>query len=254
MTSIHDLDPATELPLVQGFGDVSPEALVELEGLVVQRRVPAQELASAQGQVPLGALLLVRGAAKTVRTVATAQGEVARVLDVMRAPCLVADAAAFDALPAELSVVTLRASHFFVLERRAFQKVMAAHPSLERAIFARFLRDTRSYARRADELASGTVEERVHRLLDGLAAQHGSPLGRGRFIALPLRRRDLASMVNATTETVSRLLAKLEREGHVRSTRDGLWWRGAGKSVPPVEADPGIALAPSPAVPRDSRV
>jgi hypothetical protein len=32
-------------------------------------------------------------------------------------------------------------------------------------------------------------------------------------------------MVNATTETVSRVLARFEREGITRSTRDGIWWR-----------------------------
>ena len=62
-------------------------------------------------------------------------------------------------------------------------------------------------------------------MLDSLALAHGTPLGQGRFIAIPLRRRDLANMVNATTETVSRLLAKFEREGQARSTRDGIWWR-----------------------------
>jgi hypothetical protein len=40
-------------------------------------------------------------------------------------------------------------------------------------------------------------------------------------------------MVNATTETVSRLLAKFERDGQARSTRDGIWWR-----TPPATAVP----------------
>jgi CRP-like cAMP-binding protein len=128
---------------------------------------------------------------------------------------------------------------------------MAAHPSLDRAILARFLRESRTQARRVDELASGTVEERVHRLLEALAVQHGTPLGRGRFIAIPLRRRDLASMVNATTETVSRLLAKLEREGKARSTRDGIWWRGATKATPDSEPAPAFAAVALPA--RDGR-
>jgi hypothetical protein len=97
--------------------------------------------------------------------------------------------------------------------------------------------------RRIDELASGTVEERVRRLLEGLAAQHGTPLGQGRFIAIPLRRRDIASMVNATTETVSRLLAKFERDGKARSTRDGIWWRAAQKPTPsrPGDSEPPVS-------------
>jgi hypothetical protein len=128
--------------------------------------------------------------------------------------------------------VALRTSHVFVLERRAVQRLTAGYPLLERALLARFARDARVHARRTDELAAGPVEERVHRLLERLSNQYGTPLGNGRFIALPLRRKDLASMVNATTETVSRLLAKLEREGQVRSTRDGIWWRSAARPIP----------------------
>jgi len=130
---------------------------------------------------------------------------------------------------------------------------MAGHPSLERAFFGRFLRESRGHARRFDEIAAGTVEERVHRLLDALAVQYGTPLGHGRFIALPLRRRDLASMVNATTETVSRLLAKLEREGKVRSTRDGIWWRGVVRRAAAHAPDSPPASAPVPHVARDGR-
>ena len=40
-------------------------------------------------------------------------------------------------------------------------------------------------------------------------------------------------MVNATTETVSRVLARFEREGLTRSTRDGIWLRVQNESVRP---------------------
>jgi CRP/FNR family transcriptional regulator len=238
MPSIHDLNVASELPLVQGFEEVLPDALAELATLVVQRRVATGDLATEQGQVPLGLCLLVRGAAKTVRTLGASRGRVERVLDVMRASCIVADASVFDGLPSDASVVALRSSHLFVLERRALLKLMTSHPSLDRALFGRFVHESRSHARRVDELACGPVEERVLRLLEGLSAQHGTPLGHGRFVALPLRRRDLASMVNSTTETVSRLLAKLEREGKVRSTRNGIWWRGVVRRAPAAAPEP----------------
>jgi CRP-like cAMP-binding protein len=231
MSTPPDLDPAAELALVPGIADMTPAALGELAAQVLARRAHVPELVVEQGQVGQGLVLLVRGAVKSVRTVAPAPGKakVTRVLDVMRAPCVVPDASLFDGLPADASVVVIRSSNLLVIERRALQKAMSAHPSLERALFARFVREQRNQIRRLDELAVGTVEERIHRLLEGLASQHGTPLGHGRFIPLPLRRRDLASMVNATTETVSRLLAKLEREGRARSTRDGIWWRGTAK-------------------------
>ena len=85
----------------------------------------------------------------------------------------------------------------------------------------------------------------VH-LLDHLARDFGTPVGGGRFIALPLRRQDLAAMVNATTETVSRLLARLEREGKARTTRDGIWWSGTAKGGAPPATTPPPASSTNP--------
>jgi CRP-like cAMP-binding protein len=169
------------------------------------------------------------------------------VLDVMRGPCIVADPSIFDGLPSPASVVTLRASNVFAIERRAMLRLLAVHPALSRALLTRLSEDIRSLVRRVDEVVSGPVDERVKHLLEGLALRHGTPLGHGHFIAIPLRRRDIAFMVNATTETVSRLLAKFEREGLARSTRDGIWWRSATKNTPlpapPALAAPGLGGA-----------
>ncbi len=220
------LDTRAELEHVRGLADVAPEALAELARHATHHRVPAHGLVAGQGQMVPGVSFLVRGALKVVRTVPTAQGDVARVLGVMRAPCIVASASSFDGLPAEASVEALRASNVLSIDRGVVARVAAAFPPLERVFLDCFVREARRHAERADQLTAGSVEERLCRLLDGLALEFGTSLGTGRFIALPLRRKDVASMVNATTETASRLMAKLERQGQVRSTRDGIWWRG----------------------------
>jgi CRP-like cAMP-binding protein len=250
MASSNDLDLATELRLIPAFADVAKEAMTEIATASAQRRAHAGTPLIDQGIVSPNLVMLLRGAAKTVRSVplaaqASAQGtpqapapaqvtgaESVIVLDVMRAPSLVADASIMDGLPATASVVTLRSSHVALLDRRTFTRVLAAHPSFARAMLGRLAQEMRARVRRIDQIVAGPVDERVKLLLDSLASEHGTLLGQGRFIAIPLRRRDLANMVNATTETVSRLLAKFEREGQARSTRDGIWWRSAGATAP----------------------
>jgi CRP-like cAMP-binding protein len=222
-----DLDITTELRLVPSFADVAKEALMELAAASSQRRVGTGASLVDQGAPSQSLALLVRGAAKVVRTMGDGGDESVVVLDVMRAPCIVADTSVIDGSPALASVVTLRASHILTVDRRSVLRLLSVHPSIARALLARFALEVRGGVRRIDEIVAGPVDERVTNLLDSLALAHGTPLGQGRFIPIPLRRRDLANMVNATTETVSRLLAKFEREGHARSTRDGIWWRSA---------------------------
>jgi CRP-like cAMP-binding protein len=240
MSSPHDHDVATELRAIPGLSELPAEALADLVPFVAQRRVLAQAAIVEQGVVSSAWIVLVRGAAKAVRTKETGAGESQVVLDVMRAPCIVSDPSVYDGAPAPASVIALRASHVFVIEKRAFARVALAHPLLLRALVARLAEDVRAHVRRIDEVVSGPVDERVTHLLESLALQHGTQLGQGRFIAIPLRRKDIACMVNATTETVSRLLAKFEREGLARSTRDGIWWRSSGvqTAAPRMEGEP----------------
>jgi CRP-like cAMP-binding protein len=242
MASSTDLDLNTELRLVPSFTELTKEAHFDLVASASQRRAHAGVVLVEQGVPSNACQILLRGAAKIVRTAPAKTGDEIVVLDVMRAPCLMADASIIDGQPAMASIVTLRSSQVASIDRRSVARLMALHPTLARAFLARATAEARSHVRRIDEIVAGPVDERIVHLLESLSEQHGTPLGQGRFIAIPLRRRDLACMVNATTETVSRLLAKFEREGQARSTRDGIWWRSGrasmSSSAPPVSAMP----------------
>jgi CRP-like cAMP-binding protein len=236
MASQTDLDLLAELRLLPMFADVSREAIVELAGAAAQRRVHAGVPLVEQGVASPGMVILLRGAAKVWRVADGGGGSAQVVLDVMRSPCIIADVSVLDGSPAASTVVTLRSSQVVTIDRRVVAKVAMQHPSFARALLLRMAQEVRQHTRRIDEIIGGPVDERIKHVLESLAEQHGTPLGQGRFIAIPLRRKDLACMVNATTETVSRLLAKFEREGQARSTRDGIWWRSAQKPAAPASA------------------
>jgi CRP-like cAMP-binding protein len=245
MASQNDLDLLAELRLIPTFSELSKEALVELVAAAAQRRVHAGMVLIEQGVPSAAMVILLRGAAKTTRIADGGGGHTQVVLDVMRAPCVIADASVWDGLPAMSSVLTLRSSHVVTIDRRVIHRLAASHPSFGRALLARASQDVRAHTRRIDEIIGGPVDERIKHVLESLAEQHGTPLGQGRFIAIPLRRKDLACMVNATTETVSRLLAKFEREGLARSTRDGIWWRSTPKVAQPPPSAPISEVPPA---------
>ena len=223
-----------------GLGEVPREVVADLAARVTQRRVNAGTHIVEQGKASAALVMIARGAAKTVRAVTDDDHPLREeiVVGVLRGPTLVPDASILDGQPAGSSVVALRSSQLLCVDRAIV--VRFGHPSIVRALAARFALEMRAQERRVEHLVVGTVEARIRRLLDALSADHGTPLGSGRFIAIPLRRRDLASMINATTETVSRLLAKLEREGEARTTRDGIWWRRRTEIEAPRES--GVVL------------
>jgi CRP-like cAMP-binding protein len=218
-----ELHAEVELRGVPALAELPREMLTELAASSIQHRLRAGVVLVEQGATATHLEVLVRGAVKVMRTTRHALGESTVVLEVARAPAILLGASFFDAQPEMASAVTLRASHVIALERRILLRLAGQQPTFGRALMALLAQSLRRHVRRIDEVASGPVDERVRHLLEGLAHDHGTPFGQGRFIAIPLRRRDIACMVNATTETVSRVLARFEREGLTRSTRDGIW-------------------------------
>ena len=84
-------------------------------------------------------------------------------------------------------------------------------------------RAAESLAERIVARAAPTVEARLERLLADLSRRYGTRVSGGTFLALPLRGRDLASLVGTTNETVSRVFAAWKRSGRIRRARDGVW-------------------------------
>jgi CRP/FNR family transcriptional regulator, cyclic AMP receptor protein len=222
-----ELDVVAELLQIPVFAELPEDARPVLAAAALPRSFAVRSAIVAQGSALPSLDVLVRGAAKVVRTTKHEAGESSVILDVMRAPQIALEPGFFDGGAASASIVALRASQVISLSRVVVLEFAEAVPSFARALTVALARAMRRQVRRIDEIAAGPVDGRVRALLDGLAADHGAPLDRGRFIPIPLRRADIASMVNATTETVSRILARLEREGALRSTRDGIWWKPA---------------------------
>jgi CRP-like cAMP-binding protein len=233
-----EVDPLEELRGVAAFAELPREMLAELAASATQRRVLAGVSLIEQGAMAAQLEVLVRGAVKVVRTTRHALGESTVVLEVTRAPSILGGASLFDGHPEPASVVTLRSSHVVAVDRRVVLRLASQQSAFARALLAHLAQTVRRHVRRIDEVAAGPVDDRVRHLLDGLAHEHGTPFGQGRFIAIPLRRRDIACMVNATTETVSRVLARFEREGLTRSTRDGIWLRVTTPAAAPASAPP----------------
>jgi hypothetical protein len=179
-------DVATALATLLG---APPSAAENVEIVTVRARA---EISPPQ--------VLVRGAIKMVlgRDL---------VIDVARSPMLV--------LEAPWRHVALRSSLVVALPEDA---PVAAIASARMAAAA-------SLAARIEARAQPTVEGRLEHLLADLAKRHGTRVGGGTFLALPLRGRDVANLVGTTNESVSRLFAAWKRAGRIRATRDGIWIR-----------------------------
>ncbi|HSQ64966.1 MAG TPA: helix-turn-helix domain-containing protein, partial [Polyangiaceae bacterium] len=180
--------------VIEALGELlgDPELAARLAEDVRPERVRARA-AIASASEP-ACTLIVRGAVKLVKE--------RIVLDVVRAPCL----ARCDPGTGEpWDVIALRTC---AVVRLNTERLLEAAP----AALARLEAErATAFAERLTCRAAGTVEQRLERLLSDLSRRYGERVGTGQFIALPLRRHELASLVGATTETVSRVFAAWRR-------------------------------------------
>lgn len=225
------LDLAVELRKIPLLAELPRHHFTELSSRAQLMRVDRDRPIVVEGEALNGVPFLLQGLVKV------SMGRL--LVDVFRGPCLLVPSASVDGSPSPVSAVAMRACDVAVIERGALLGALTGTAICAQRLADLVAREARGYLRRFPELVGGSVEERLAGLLDRLAERHGSPLDDGRYMALPLRRCDLAMMVHATTETVSRTLAEWERRGWLRSNRAGLWWaarrirEGAAPSVPP---------------------
>lgn len=106
-------------------------------------------------------------------------------------------------------------------DAQSFREILAEHPQ----VVLRVLDDVASQLARArsdlGRQSTSTVAQRVATTLLRLADRLGQERSgdRGTLLQVPLSRADLAGMVGSTTESVSRVMSRLRKEGIIDSGR-----------------------------------
>lgn len=108
-----------------------------------------------------------------------------------------------------------------VVRERDIAELSARQPTLAAAITRALMRQTTDLLDMVGDLVLANARERVLRTLIRLADRHGVPSAQGDYvrIAVPLKHRDLATLVGACRETVTNVLADLAATGAVHTGR-----------------------------------
>lgn len=98
------------------------------------------------------------------------------------------------------------------IHRTEFQDILLKYPSIAMKVLAEFSKRLEQSERQAARVATESVETRLaHYLVEVLGTAHTSLV-----IELPMTKKDLASYLATTPETLSRRLSDLEAQGFIR--------------------------------------
>jgi CRP-like cAMP-binding protein len=192
------------------FRDLAPSVLEDLGRRVSVRRVQGGDPILTQEQVGDALYIVMAGRVKVVMA-----GETGRevTLAVLRPADIFGEMALFDGRARSANVVAIDPVTVLALDREEVLRHLADHPQTALNLLGEMSRRLRKADETIAELALCDVQDRLIRRLVALAQEDGTELPEGALIRRRPTQQDLANMVGACRETISRTFNTLARRG-----------------------------------------
>lgn len=212
MAMLSNLDLVRRVPL---FSALSQEQAALVAGAVVKRRFKRGEAIVEQGKNAETLFILLNGRARVVMT--NGKGKEV-ILASLQTGDHIGEMSLIDGEPHSATVCADMQTDVLALSREAFLQCMPDGNSITHSIMYGLVQRLRRADRKISSLALMDVYGRVaHALLD-FAVDMGDGT---RIINEKMSRQDLARMVGASREMVSRVMKGLEESKFIRLREDG---------------------------------
>jgi CRP-like cAMP-binding protein len=128
--------------------------------------------------------------------------------------------AVFERRPFPATAVALEPCGIVSIPEREFFGLIEKRPEITRRLLAGLTMRMMALNRRLADM-TGSVEYRAARLFLTLAQRLGREGPEGTFVALHLSRQEIADLTATTVESAIRLMSRWEKDGLVRTDKDG---------------------------------
>lgn len=212
MVMLTNLELIRRVPL---FAMLSPEQARTVADSVCKRRIKRGEILVEQGKKSNCLFILLTGRARVMSTDAKGR-EV--ILATLKAGDHLGEMSLIDNLTHSATVRTEVQTDVLVLDRAQFAQLLPENTSMAYAVMRGLVQRLRVADRKIESLALMDVYGRVARALIESAVD----MGEGKLhIREKISRQDIAKMVGASREMVSRVMKDLEEQGFIETLEDG---------------------------------
>ena len=212
MTMLTNLELIRRAPL---FAMLTEEQAAAFANAVVKRRFKRGETIVEQGKKTDALFILVNGQARVVTSDRDGR-EV--ILASLRTGDQIGEMSLIDDLPHSATVRAEVQTDVLILGRTEFLRCLPENTSIAYVVMRGLVQRLRQADRKIESLALMDVYGRVARVL--LETAEKTPDG-GLLIREKISRRDIAKMVGASREMVSRVMKDLQESGLIEAQPDG---------------------------------
>ncbi|MEO8164413.1 MAG: Crp/Fnr family transcriptional regulator [Betaproteobacteria bacterium] len=199
------------------FDALAKDDLLRLSQLARIRVYGAREVIVNKGDPANEFFVLLRGRAKV-----TAQGAEGSdtAINVMGPGEGFGEIGVLDGQPRSATVTTLEECEMAVVDKRAFDGLLASSPPVAIRLLAVLAGRIRELTIRVEDRAFLEVPARLAKQLLWLAGNHGKQGEAGIRIELKLSQQELGDFIGATRESVNKSLRDWSRSGFIMHERD----------------------------------
>ena len=193
------------VPLFNGFAE---DQLERLTTVVTRRSVPRGVMLMAQGDPTDSLYIIIAGRLKVMMS--DAEGK--EVILAMLGPGeIVGEMGLIDDSPRSATVIAIEPSELLAISKREFHRCLAENFDMSMGVMRGLVRRLREADRKIGSLALLDVYGRVARLLMDMAENVGGE----QVVNKRLPKQDIAKMVGASREMVSRVMKDLQLGGYI---------------------------------------
>jgi CRP/FNR family cyclic AMP-dependent transcriptional regulator len=191
------------------FSSLSESHLQTLSAHAVTRTFPKNAIIVNEGDTSDSLYIIVSGKVKIF--LSDEQGKEI-ILDLQGPGEYFGEIALLDEAPRSASVMTLDASSFLIISKYDFREYLGKNPDIAFDLIRELTRRIRTLTANVKGLALRDVYGRVAAALSSLATNENDKLA----INEKLTQQDIANMIGASREMVSRILKDLTAGGYVK--------------------------------------
>ena len=199
------------VPLFSGLTDSQIERLAAGS---VRRSFPKGRTIVAEGEPSQSLYVLLSGRAKVQRSDTEGKEVILAVLG--PGECF-GEMSLIDDAPRSASVITIESCDFMSINKESFKSMLVSSPEISMRIMKGLVKRLRDADKKIETLALLDVYGRVARVL----LDFSEMVGNDRVVRSKLPRQEIAKMIGASREMVSRVMKGLEVEGYIVPMPEG---------------------------------
>ncbi len=196
-----------EIPLFKGL---PPDQLKDIASIVLETTAPRNHLIFSEGEEADGFYVIIDGRVKIFKLSFDGKEQIIHIFGEHEP---FGEVPVFEGGKFPANAQSLETSRLLLFPRKAFVALVKRNPSVALNMLAVLSRRLRGMANMIEDLSLKEAPARLAAYLLVTSKRHG----KSDEVRLDISKTQLAGLIGATPETVSRILAKLAQQGMIES-------------------------------------